>query len=153
MAEKLPPCPSRGFEQSGYFGYDTSRSGKGQADEPEFKAAEYGVRGELQEMGADCRCERQKTTIGAESRKSWTEYDKSDLSLLDDAVSLRSFKAKDGEERSVVGEGDVSLYAVEDERQGFDFDDGDDGGHSSDSSLDLHTPLVRQNPHSTFQHH
>ena len=96
---------------------------------------------------------RQKTTIGAESRKSWTEYDKSDLSLLDDAVSLRSFKAKDGEERSVVGEGDVSLYAVEDESQGFDFDDDDDGGHSSDSSLDLHTPLVRQNFHSTFQHH
>jgi len=56
----------------------------------------------------------------------------SDLSLLDDGVPLRSFKAKDGEGRSFVGEGDVSLYAVEDERQGFDDGDDDDGGHSSD---------------------
>ena len=47
----------------------------------------------------------------------------------------------DGEERIVVGKGDVSLYAVEDERQGFSFGDDDDGGHSSDSSLDLLTPL------------
>jgi len=87
---------------------------------------------------------RQKTTIGAESRKSWVGHDKLDLSLLDDAVSLRSPKAKDGEERSAVGEGDVSLYAVEDERQGFNFSDG---------SLDLHTPLVCRNFRSTFQHH
>jgi len=42
--------------------------------------------------------------IGAESQKSWIEPDKGDLSSLDDAVSLRSFKAKDGEERSVVGD-------------------------------------------------
>jgi len=37
---------------------------------------------------------------GAEIRKSWIEHDKSDLSSLDDAVSLGSFKAKDGEERN-----------------------------------------------------
>jgi len=43
-------------------------------------------------------------------------------------------------ERSVVGEGNVSLYAAEDERQGFDCGDDDVGGHASDSSLDLHTP-------------
>ena len=60
--------------------------------------------------------------------------------MSDDAVSLRSPKAKDGEERSVVGEGDVSLYVVEGERQGFKFGDDDDGGHSSDSSLTC-TPL------------
>lgn len=89
---------------------------------------------------------RQRTTIGAESRNSWVEYDKSDLSLLDDAISLRSFRAKDEEERSIVGKEDASVYAVEDERRGFgsggDDDDDGDGGHSSDSSLDLHTPLV-----------
>ena len=89
---------------------------------------------------------RQRTTIGAESRNSWVEYDKSDLSLLDDTVSLRSFRAKDEEEKSIVGKEDASMYAVEDERQGFgsgdDDDDDGDGGHSSDSSLDLHTPLV-----------
>ena len=96
---------------------------------------------------------RQRTTIGAESRRSWIEYDKSDLSLLDDAASWRSFKAKDGEEKSVVGEGVASVHAVEDERQGFDFDDDDDSGHSSDSSLDLHTPLVRRTFCSLFQYH
>ena len=85
---------------------------------------------------------RQRTTIGAETRKSWIEYDKSNLSLLGDGASLRSFKAKDREEKSVVGEGATSAHAVEDEHQGFDFDDDDDIGHSSDSSLDLHTPLV-----------
>ena len=88
--------------------------------------------------------------IGAKPQKSWIEHDKSDLSSLGGAVSLRSFKAKDGEQRSVVGEGDVSLYAVEDKRQEFDFGDDDDGGHSSDSSLDLHTSLVCRNFHSTF---
>lgn len=96
---------------------------------------------------------RQRTTIGAESRRSWIEYDKSDLSLLDDAASWRSFKAKDGEEKSVVGEGVASVHAVEDERQGFDFDDEDDSGHSSDSSLDLHTPLVRRAFCSLFLYH
>ena len=96
---------------------------------------------------------RQRTTIGAESRKSWIEYDKSDLSLLDDAASLRSFKARDGEDKIVIGEGAASLHAVEDERQGFDSDDDDDSGHSSDSSLDLHTPLVCGTFPSLFQHH
>jgi len=80
-------------------------------------------------------------TIGAGPRNSGIEHDKSDLSLFDGAVSLRSFKAKDGEERIVVGKGDVSLYAVEDERQGFSLGDDDDCAHSSDSSLDLLTPL------------
>ena len=97
---------------------------------------------------------RQRTTIGAESRNSWIEYDKSDLSLLDDAVSLRSFRAKDGEEKSIVGKEDASVYTVEDERQLFDFvdddDDDDGGGHSSDSSLDLHTPLVCRNFRAQF---
>ena len=96
---------------------------------------------------------RRQKTIGAEPRKSWIEHDKSDLSLLDDAVSLGCFKTKDGEERSVTGEGDVSLYAVEDERQGFDFGDDGDGGRSNDSSLDLHTSSVCRNFHSTFRHH
>ena len=39
---------------------------------------------------------------------------------MDDAVSLRSFKAKGREKRGVVGVGGMNLYAVEDERQGFD---------------------------------
>lgn len=102
---------------------------------------------------------RQRTTIGAESRNSWIEYNKSDLSLLDDAVSFRSFRAKDEEEKSIVGKEDANLYVVEDERQEFDsgdddLDDGDDdgGGHSSDSSLDLHTPLVCRDFRSQFQH-
>jgi hypothetical protein len=94
---------------------------------------------------------RQKTTIDAESRKSWLEYDNADMSLLDDSVSLKSFKAKDGEEKSTFGKQEASLYVVEDDRQGFDFDD-DDDGHSSDSSLDLHTPLVCDNfLYSPFQ--
>jgi len=99
---------------------------------------------------------RQRTTIGAESRDSWIEYDKSNLSLLDDAISLRSSRAKGEEEKSIAGKEDTSAYAVEDEHQGFDSDDGDSdddgGGHSSDSSLDLHTPLVCQDFRSQFQH-
>jgi hypothetical protein len=62
---------------------------------------------------------RQRTTIGAESRTSWVEFEKSNLSLLDDEVSLRSSKAKD-EEKSVIGEEDASVYTVEDDRHGFD---------------------------------
>ena len=81
---------------------------------------------------------RQRTTIGAEPRKRWIEYDKSDSTLLDGAASLRGFKAKDGEKQGVVGEGVASVHAVEDERQGFDFDDDDDSGHSSDSSGPAH---------------
>ncbi len=95
---------------------------------------------------------RQRTAIGAESRTSWVEFQKSNLSLLDDEVSLRNSNAKDEEEKSVIGKEDASVYTVEDDRHGFDFDD-DDGGHSSDSSLDLHTPLVRRNFHSQRQHH
>src|SRR5260370_28326652 len=95
---------------------------------------------------------RERTGIGAESRTSWVEFEKSNLSLLDDEVSLRSSNAKDEEEKSVIGKEDASVYTVEDDRHGFDFDD-DDGGHSSDSSLDLHTPLVRRNFHSQRQHH
>ena len=41
--------------------------------------------------------------------------------------------------------GDVSLYAVENERQGFDEGDDDEGGHSSGSSLDLHTSWYVEN--------
>ena len=33
----------------------------------------------------------------------------------------------------------MGLYAAEGECQGFNLGDDDDGGHSSDSSLDLHT--------------
>jgi hypothetical protein len=96
---------------------------------------------------------RQRTTIGAESRNSWIEYNKSDLSLLDDAVSLRSFRAKEEEEKHIVGKEDMSVYAVEDERQGLGSGDDDDGGgHSSDSSLDLHTPLVCRDFRSQFPH-
>ncbi len=60
--------------------------------------------------------------IGAESRTSWVEFEKSNLSLLDDEVSLRSSKAKDEEEKSVVGKEDASVYMVEDDRHGFDFE-------------------------------
>ena len=99
---------------------------------------------------------RQRTTIGAGSRNSWIEYNKSDLSLLDDTVSLTSFRAKDEEDKSLVGKEDASVYAIEDERQGFysggDDDDDDGGGHSSDSSLDLHTPLVCRDFRSQFQY-
>ena len=99
---------------------------------------------------------RQRTTIGAESRNSWIEYNKSDLSLLDDTVSLTSFRAKDEEDKSIVGKEDASVYAVEDEHQGFysggEDDDDDAGGHSSDSSLDLHTPLVCRDFRSQFQY-
>jgi len=96
---------------------------------------------------------RQKTILAQSHENFWIEHDKSDLSSLDDVVSLRSFKAKDREKRRFVGVGDMSLYAVEDERQGFDFGGDDFGGHSSDSSLDLHTSSACRKLHSTFQHH
>ena len=48
--------------------------------------------------------------IGAETQKSWIEYDKSNLSLLGDAASLRSFKVMDREEKSVVEEGAASVH-------------------------------------------
>jgi len=90
--------------------------------------------------------QRQKTTLAQ-------SHEKVELSSLDDAVSLRSFKTKDGEERSVVGEGDVNLYVVEDKSQEFDFSDDDDGVIRVIAVLDLHPSFVCRNFYSTFQHH
>jgi len=61
-----------------------------------------GVRGELQGMGAARRCEDRRQHWHR-ATKRWIEHDKSDLSSLDDAVYLRSLKAKDGEEERCRG--------------------------------------------------
>ena len=91
--KSLPPLPReganrpdildmihRGLEEAGLMNPNSRRRSTGAWRNPRD--------------GSQPPLRRQKTTIGAESRKSWIEHDKSDLSLLDVAVSLRSPKAE-----------------------------------------------------------
>ena len=74
------------------------------------------------------RLRRQTTT---------TEYDDLELNFLNIAIILKTFRGKDGEENSMAGKGDASMYTVADEGQSFGFGD-DNGGwceHLSDSRL------------------